>query len=203
MKITKQISKYNNSSRNGTKIEYIVIHDTGNYRDTAKDNSSYFNGGDRQASAHYFVDETSIYQVVEENRSSWSCGDGGGKYGITNSNSIGIELCNSGGFISDKTKSNSIELIRDIMNKYNIPLSKVVRHYDASRKYCPSNMSKNEWSDWYKFKEMIQKEKVNYCLEFQKWYNKTTQTKAPILEDGIYGGETKKAYELIGRLIRE
>lgn len=45
--------------------------------------------------------------------------------------------------------------------------------------------------------------KVKYCLEFQKFYNKTTQTKAPILEDGLYGDQTKKAYEIIGELIKQ
>ncbi len=42
---------------------------------------------------------------------------------------------------------------------------------------------------------------VNYCLEFQKFFNKVTQTKAPIKEDGIMGEQTKKAMELMEYLV--
>ena len=44
---------------------------------------------------------------------------------------------------------------------------------------------------------------VNYCLEFQKWYNKVTQTKAPLTEDGIYGPLTEEALQKIMNIIRE
>ncbi len=43
---------------------------------------------------------------------------------------------------------------------------------------------------------------VNYCLEFQKFYNKATKTKAPLKEDGIWGQTTEKAYNTLGKLIR-
>lgn len=43
---------------------------------------------------------------------------------------------------------------------------------------------------------------VNYCLEFQKFYNKVTKTKAPLKEDGIYGPATEKAYTVIEKLMR-
>ena len=44
---------------------------------------------------------------------------------------------------------------------------------------------------------------VNYCLEFQKWYNKITQTRAPLTEDGVYGPATEKALQKIINIIRE
>jgi len=44
---------------------------------------------------------------------------------------------------------------------------------------------------------------VNYCLEFQKWYNKVTQTRAPLTEDGIYGPLTEEALQKIINIIRE
>lgn len=43
---------------------------------------------------------------------------------------------------------------------------------------------------------------VNYCLEFQRWYNATTKTKAPLVEDGIYGAATEKAFRTIEKLIK-
>lgn len=44
---------------------------------------------------------------------------------------------------------------------------------------------------------------VQYCLEFQKFYNNVTKTKAPIPEDGVYGPATEKALETITNIIRE
>ena len=43
-------------------IKYIVMHYTGNSKDTAKANANYFTGANRYASAHFFVDNDSIYQ---------------------------------------------------------------------------------------------------------------------------------------------
>jgi N-acetylmuramoyl-L-alanine amidase len=40
-------------------------------------------------------------------------------------------------------------------------------------------------------------------INFQKWYNKVTQTKAPLTEDGIYGPLTEEALQKIINIIRE
>ena len=66
--IQRKISPYNFSSRNGTNIKYIVLHYTGNKDDTALNNATYFYNGDRQVSAHYFVDDISIWQSVEDSK---------------------------------------------------------------------------------------------------------------------------------------
>jgi len=76
--ITKKLIRYNFSSRNKQRILYIVIHDTGNPRAgaNAEAHFRYFNGGNRGASAHYFVDDGAIIQTVEDYIASWHCGDG-------------------------------------------------------------------------------------------------------------------------------
>ncbi|MBS5822391.1 MAG: N-acetylmuramoyl-L-alanine amidase [Clostridium argentinense] len=153
LNITKRISKYNFSS--GNNIKYIVVHDTGNTTDTAEANANYFNGGDRQASAHYFVDDDSIVQVVEDVNAAWHCGDGHGAYGITNHNSIGIEMCRVNNTVTSTTEKNTIELVKYLMNKYNVSIDNVVRHYDASRKTCPASFSANNWARWSAFKEKL------------------------------------------------
>lgn len=146
MKINTKISRYNNSSRNGAGTKYIVIHWVGAVS-TAKNNADYFNGGDRQASAHFFVDDKEIWQSVSVGRASWHCGGGrqsnkGGTYlgKCTNSNSIGIEMCckkkDGKLYITDKTIANTGELVRYLMKKYNIPQSRVIRHFDVNGKYC-------------------------------------------------------------------
>ena len=70
-----------------------------------------------------------------------------------NANSIGIEMCINSDGDFNKTYSNTLKLTKYLMEKYNIPLENVVRHYDASRKICPNSMSKNNWEKWNKFKE--------------------------------------------------
>ena len=179
--IVRMISIYNYSSRAGNSIKYIVLHYTGNKGDTAKNNGTYFCGGNRNASAHYFVDDNDIVQVVEEYNAAWSVGDGKGAYGITNQNSISIEMCcNSNGIISEKTEINALKLVKHLMNKYNIPATNVIRHYDASRKMCP-NWSDNNWSRWTEFKNKLNcnsvtnnenKEEMNYSMYIfsANWY---------------------------------
>lgn len=160
LSITKNISKFNFSNRD--EIKYIVIHDTGNNTDSAEANANYFCSADRQASAHYFVDDDSIIQVVEDVNAAWHCGDGAGKYGITNRNSLGIEMCRVNNDITPATEVNTIELIKYLMKKYNLPINNVVRHYDASGKNCPSAFSNNNWERWNTFKaKLIPDESMN------------------------------------------
>ena len=148
--------KYNFSKRLA-EIKYIVVHDTGNYSKGANAMShfKYFNGGNRKASAHFFVDENGIVETVEINLCAWHCGDGKGKNGITNSNSIGIEMCVNEDGNFEKTKEHTLNLIRFLMIHYNIPKDKVVRHFDASGKICPQILSKDNWKGWWEFKSLI------------------------------------------------
>lgn len=148
MDIFKKISGYNNESRQGWHVNYIVIHYVGAVS-TAKNNADYFYGGDRQASAHYFVDETSIWQSVEESRAAWHCGgplQGTGGHTFfgycTNLNSIGIEMCvvRQGGkyIIKTDTVNNTAWLVRDLMKRYGVSKDHVIRHYDVTGKSCPA-----------------------------------------------------------------
>lgn len=157
IKINEKLVRYNFSSRNGEEIKYITIHDTGN-ADRGANAEAHFilhNRADRGASAHYFVDDTEILRIIRDEDKSWHCGDGKGKNGITNENSIGIEMCiNSDGDFS-KTYKSTIELVKYLMQKYNIPLDRIVRHYDASGKICPNIWNQNNWEEWEKFKDEL------------------------------------------------
>ena len=156
--IQKQFINYNKSIRSSKPI-YIVIHDTGDPGATAQNEHDYFAGGDRQASADYFVDSNNINQIIDtDNYYSWHCGDGHGAYGITNANSFGIEMCvDKNGQPTEDTLSNTLDLVKCLMNKYNIGIDNVVRHYDASRKGCPNSFMANNWSKWYDFKDRLQR----------------------------------------------
>lgn len=153
----KQI-KYNKSEASGRTIEYIVIHDTGNFSTgaNAEMHYRYFNTGDRSASADFFVDSTQILQVNDYNKYfSYHCGDGRGAYGITNRNSIGIEMCVNKDGNYATTVDNTKELVKKLLKDLGLSVDKVVRHYDASRKKCPASMSANNWFNWNVFKSEL------------------------------------------------
>lgn len=79
-------------------------------------------------------------------------GNGGAWYKIcTNSNSIGIEMCCTNSDVSQKTVNNTIELVKYLMDKYSIPTSHVIRHYDVTNKMCPAPMVNNP-TRWEAFK---------------------------------------------------
>lgn len=161
--------KRNIYSRRGNSIKYLVIHDTGNSNKGAGAlaHRNYVENNTRGASAHYFVDDKVIVQYVGDSKSAGSVGDGKGKYGITNANSLSIEMCINSDADYAKTYKSTVELTKNLMKKFNIPIDRVVRHYDASRKSCPNHMRQNNWSKWWKFKEDIQKS-IEWQIDLSK-----------------------------------
>lgn len=154
MLINKHITSVNRNVMSNKVNKYIVIHYVG-AASTAYNNVCYFKDEYRGASAHYFVDDKSIWQCVLEKDSAWHCGTKGKYYNnARNNNSIGIEMCcykNNGKLdISEATINNTIELVKDLMKRYNIPVENVVRHYDVTRKVCPAPFVENvsRWNDF-------------------------------------------------------
>ena len=73
-KINRMISKYNFNPGNISRIKYIVIHYVGALGG-AQENCAYYGGGNRGASAHYFVGFAGeIWQCVEDQNIAWHCG---------------------------------------------------------------------------------------------------------------------------------
>lgn len=164
MKINTKLTKVNRTTMTNKKNKFIVIHYVGAVS-TAKNNADYFNSVNRGASANYFVDDNEIWQVVADKDAAWHCGTSGTYYHkeCRNENSIGIEMCcikkNGKLDMSDKTIANTIELTKQLMKKYNIPVENVVRHYDVTHKKCPAPFV-NETSRWSDFKSKLQELKI-------------------------------------------
>ena len=170
--------KYNKSSRNGTPIKYIVVHDTGNTSRGANATAhyKYFDSGDRSSSADFFVDDTQILCVNDYYKYyTWHCGDGHGRYGITNANSVGVEFCVNVGSDRERTLERTAQLVRELMSELNIPIERVVRHYDASRKNCPQSMSKNNWAKWYEFKNKLKESEELTMSQYEELKNEISQ----------------------------
>ena len=139
-------------------ISYIVMHYTGNKKDTALNNAKYFQTAGRNASAHFFVDDNNIYQSVALNNKAWHCGTNKQYYHncCRNANSIGIEMCTNGSYkVSEKTKENAIALCAYLCKKHGIVSANVdkyvLRHYDVTHKNCPAQMAGANNAEWQAF----------------------------------------------------
>lgn len=113
----------------------IVVHNTANDA-TARNEISYMTNNDYETSFHYAVDDKEIVQGLPENRNGWHASDGNGK---GNREGIAIEICysKSGGDRFIKAEENAVDLIVDILNRYNWDIDKVTKHQDYTNKYCP------------------------------------------------------------------
>lgn len=193
----------NNSSRN---VSYVIIHYTGNSKDVAKSNATYFKNGSRGASAHFFVDDSEIYQSVELRDTAWHCGcTQGYKTACRNSNSIGIEMCCTAGnyMVSEKTKKNAAYLCAEVCKfigiKYNQVDKYVLRHYDVvkSNKRCPAQFVDNA-KEWKEFKtwvsNILRYGKIEPADTSTKKSDTSAKSKAPaaakpVLRTGSFGAQ--------------
>jgi N-acetylmuramoyl-L-alanine amidase CwlA len=200
-----QIHKYHGSyniQRRTQPVKYIVVHYTGSGTPAAGSalaNCKYFSGGDRQASAHYFIDDSGVWEYADPAEYfTWHCGDGHGRYGISNSNSIGIEVCQNGD--RPYTPAEKIylrELVQSLMKKFGVPASRVVRHYDASRKMCPFYYAKRP-AEWEKLKAEITGQSAPQKPSESK-PAPSAPTKTLLAVDGSWGiATTTKAQKVFG-----
>lgn len=143
----------NFSSRNGIKIDRIVIHHNAT---TNKDVAlaTWLQSGAAQTSAHYEVTPTEIIGCVSESDAAWHCGGTGGsdvpKMANPNQRSIGIENVNSTGApnwsVDPKTVANCAKLVKDICNRYGIPCDRahVLGHNEVTSTACPGGLNVDE-----------------------------------------------------------
>ncbi len=188
MNINKNLTVTNyNKGGSTSRIKYIVVHYTANNGDTAKGNTTYFKTVYRGASAHYFVDENSIWQCVDDKDIAWHCNTTGKYYHkhCRNDNSIGVELCsrkNGEYYFLENTMKRAAELIRYLMQLYNVPIENVIRHYDVTHKICPAPFI--DQGEWEKFK------------------NRLTTTEADEMVDTVKMTINGKAYN-ISRILKD
>lgn len=143
-------------------IKYIAIHYTAGASSApgkAQDMKKSWELTKR-ASADFGVDDRDMVQFNPDlkNYYCWAVGDkknpyggGGSLYGIaSNRNTISIEICSNlqkgtspskpnheGWYYTDKVLENAVKLTKILMKKFDVPIDRVVRHYDISGKICP------------------------------------------------------------------
>lgn len=188
MEINKKICSQggkNNPGKNLSSIEYITIHNTGNYSSgaDAKSHANYLYGGKGESSWHYTVDKKEIWQSFLDENSCWHTGAQKG-----NNVSIGIEICvNDKNGFKDACK-NTAWLTSELMRKHNIPIEKVVQHNFWSGKNCPAELRSGSLGvTWNEFIEMVTE------------YLNTNSTTSYTVQVGVYK-QRENAEKLLNKL---
>jgi N-acetylmuramoyl-L-alanine amidase CwlA len=138
-------SKYSIKCPYSMKPTRIVVHNTANNA-SARNEIAYMKRNDNTVSFHYAVDDKEVVQGIPENRNSWNAGDGSNGKG--NREGISIEICYSlsGGDKFIKAEQNAVDLIVDILKRYNWGIDKVTKHQDYNGKYCPHRTLDMGWT---------------------------------------------------------
>ena len=151
------------ASRGRADISYLVLHDAAKTDSTAKENAALFAHDALSVSAHYYVDETGVWQSVRDEDVAWHCGTKGmyvHPY-CRNANSIGIALCsrssNGRYYFSPETMVNAQTLARLLMDRYGIDRVHVLRHYDVTHKTCPVPFVERE-AAWCAFRDGLEEQ---------------------------------------------
>lgn len=178
-------------------IEYIVVHYTANKGDTAKNNVDYFARTVTGTSAHYFVDRNAVMQSVDEGDTAWHCGSEHPRHPYCrNSNSIGIEMCDSVDGVPEDVRSLTVSLVQELMSRYGLDSSHVLRHYDVTGKRCPAPWVDNP-AEWMEFKKMLEEDDDMSYEQFEQYMNRyLTERNAkpaddwakPYIQDAIDAG---------------
>ncbi len=175
--------------------KWIVVHETDNYDKGAgaETHSRAMYNGNLSATVHYYVDDTNIYQCLRHGDGAYAVGKDYGYHtvdGVSNLNSINIEICVNPDSSYNMARENCIWLVHKLMQDIGIHADHVIRHYDAKGKYCPRKML-DQPELWKDFKERIEGE------EFDMEKLAVLEAKVKELEGRIEGLENPMIYNYI------
>lgn len=136
-------------------VEYIVIHNTGNFSPTANAEAHrrYLKNPDTKTSWAFTVDEEAIYKHLPEEERAYHAGDG--RDGKGNTTGVGIEICVNHEYHGSteptehfrKAVSNAAQLTAELMYKYGLGTDRIKQHNFFSGKNCPQNMREGDMWD--------------------------------------------------------
>jgi len=148
---TQDYIRIRNNTRPGYKLSgpvFLVAHDTGNPGSTARNNRNYFNTmTDRSASAHVFIDDTEILEIIPLDEKAWHV-----RYNVPTDNrmygcnandaAIGVELCYGGRINFSEAYKRYVWYFAYLCNRYCLdPRKHIVSHkmLDPGRKVDPDS----------------------------------------------------------------
>lgn len=131
----------------------------------------------KPASFHFVVDAYTIRQCVNVLKTCWHAGCEAG-----NTTSIGIEICqySNNKELQKQAYENATKLIKIL--KEELKIKKVVRHYDWTRKICPSYMINKKYSGltWSWFTSLLEENK-----KYEQLKNGDYNKKAKVISNSL------------------
>lgn len=137
-------NQYSRPGYNLPEVKNIFVHYVANPNTTAKQNRDYFESlgetRERSASAHFIINlDGQIIQCVPLNEVAYAVVD-------RNYDSISIECCHpdEDGKFNQATYDSLLELLRWLLDVYDLSDHDVLRHYDSNGKMCPLYYAEHE-----------------------------------------------------------
>ena len=168
------------------RIEWIVVHYSGivSAQGQAAVVERSIRRSERESSTHYIVGEDGIIQIVRDRHRAWhvGCYCTSNKCRAENNNSLGVDLVehkrntrthsvkDRDWYFTDKVIQDGAQLVAWLADKYNIPQSHIVRHFDVTGKWCPRPFVGKDTNEitgdihetgWIMFKERVRLARAN------------------------------------------
>lgn len=171
----------------------ITYHQTSNHA-PAINERNYLNTRNDKAyiGFHIVVDNQTAIECLPLNIQTWHAGDG---YGSGNMKSIGIEMAYSTSStisLRNAAIENGAKVIANLMQTYNIPMTKVLPHQSRSGKNCPHDILDRFGHE--NFRALIQKE---YNTLIMGSSNSTTDGETNLSVGAFNVGQTVEVYSEI------
>lgn len=168
----------------------IVVHNTANDA-SAKNEVEYMQNNPKSTSFHYAVDDKETILAIPLNRNAWHAGDG--RSGKGNREGISIEICysKSGGERFIKAEKRAAKLIASILDEKGWEISRVTKHQDYAKKYCPHRTLDLGWDRFLKMVESERKKSFKVrvtvdSLNYRSGAGVQYKIKGQITDRGVY-----------------
>lgn len=218
--ITQKYIKHGNarpgSSINGPR--FLVAHDTGNPGSTAHGNRKYFNDQQPSASAHTFIDDQYILEIIPLTEKAYHVQyqkrEDNRRFGYnSNDAALGVELCYGGSIDFKEAYARYVWYFAYLCNKYGFqPEKHIAGHFelDPGRKTDPENALEQNGVSFRQFIKDVRQtmggevKAMSYDAGLIRKGDKGQDVKTlqeklaaalgiDIAIDGIFGPETEKA----------
>lgn len=199
----------NKKARGGSKLvggkpSFIVSHETANNNANADEHYTYFQNISFSASAHAFIDDTKILEIIPTDEKAWHVQYNQDKRtlgkGYANDRAVGPELCRTGNF--DEAYDRYVWYHAYLCHKYGLkPKKDITAHKfeDPARRSDPHSWLEPNGVTWEQFLDDVE-------AYYNAWDGKETTTSKPeskpskpkkrVVEDGYWGPKLTKELQI-------
>jgi|SRR5690625_1698715 len=176
-------------SKQRNNVKFLVSHETANNNAGADNHFQYFNNITFQASAHTFIDDKKILEIIPLNEKAWHVQYNQDKrvlgLGYANDNAIGIELCRPGNF--KQAYDRYVWYHAYLCKKFGLqPKKHIIQHskLDPARRSDPESWLNPNGVTWNKFISDVQ----SY---YDNWESKPSKSSSKLykVQIGAFGNK--------------